>query len=207
MIKTASFVTSVGSPSQLLQEEIVEIAIAGRSNVGKSSFINMITNNSKLAKTSKLPGRTRLLNYFSCNNDEFMIVDLPGYGFAKVSDAEKDKWGKLIEYYFQNSKSLANVFLLLDIRHKPSNDDLLMINYFYHYNIPYTIIATKTDKLSRSAALAKRFELAASLKLGVENIYLASSLNKTGKEEIFNRINQIIATKKQNNIDSEELKP
>jgi len=197
MINSAKFVISVANGKEILDVNIAEIAVAGRSNVGKSSFINMITNNGKLAKTSKLPGRTRLLNYFSCNNDEFMLVDLPGYGFAKVSDVEKDKWGKLIEYYFQNSKNLRNVFLLVDIRHKPSNDDFIMVNYFYHYNIPFTIIATKADKLSRSAASTRRREIAADFKVGIDNIYLTSCFNKTGKPEIFQRINQILSFKPQ----------
>lgn len=193
MIKKAEFVTSVGNINQMENVSFpIEIAVAGKSNVGKSSFINFICNNSKLAKTSKEPGRTRLLNYFKINNGEYYLVDLPGYGFARVSDAEKLKWGKLIETYFHISQGLKNVFMLLDIRHNPTNDDMLMFKYLYYYNVPFTIIATKADKLSKSAALRRKKEIADFIGVGVNNIYICSSHNKTGANEIYDRINQII---------------
>src|SRR5690554_6734437 len=129
MIHSARFVTSAASPAQILSDNLSEIAVAGKSNSGKSSFINMLTNNSKLAKTAKIPGRTRLINYFDCNNGEFHLVDLPGYGYAKVSNEQKASWAKLIEYYFQNSTNLKHVFLLLDIRHNPTADDIGLVNY------------------------------------------------------------------------------
>ena len=127
-IKKAEFVISVHNISQL-PSTVKEIAIAGKSNVGKSSFINFICNNSKLAKTSKEPGRTRALNYYNINGGEFSLVDLPGYGFAKVPKAEKKKWATLLESYFQLSKKLKHVFLLLDIRHKPTEYDNMMLSY------------------------------------------------------------------------------
>ena len=126
MIKKAVFVTSVGNINQIKTDCKNEIAIAGKSNVGKSSFINFICNNSKLAKTSKEPGRTRLLNYFSINDGEYYLVDLPGYGYAKVNDAEKEKWGRLIETYFKTSPNLKNVFTLVDIRHDPTENDMIL---------------------------------------------------------------------------------
>ncbi len=193
VIKSAEFVTSVANSDKILKDNIPEIAIAGKSNVGKSSFINFLVNNGKLAKTSKLPGRTRLINYFSVNKGQLMLVDLPGYGFAKVSFDEKKKWGDLIEGYLQNSPNIKNLFLLVDIRHEPTEDDKLMFNYLYHYNISYTIIATKADKLSRAQQDRRRQEIANSLKVGKENIYVVSSLKKTGKEKILERLDSILS--------------
>ncbi len=192
IIKSAEFVTSVANAANILREDVPEIAVAGKSNVGKSSFINFLVNNGKLAKTSKLPGRTRLINYFRVNRGEMMLVDLPGYGFAKVSFDEKQKWGALIEGYLQNSPAIKNLFLLVDIRHEPTADDRMMLNYLYHYNIPYTIIATKADKLSRAQQDRRRQEIANSLMVGKENIYVVSSLKKTGKERILERLDSIL---------------
>lgn len=148
MIKQAKFVTSVADASKMPDYGVPEIAIAGKSNVGKSSFINFMVNQNKLAKTSQEPGRTRLLNYFEINNGEYYFVDLPGYGYAKVNKQEKQKWGGLIENYLRTSNRLINVFVLVDMRHEPTDDDKMLINYLYSYNIPFTIIATKADKLS-----------------------------------------------------------
>lgn len=128
-IKQARFVISVADKEKILTEEIPEIAVAGKSNVGKSSFINFMTNNGKLAKTSSTPGKTRLINYFEINKGEFMLVDLPGYGFAKVTDAEKAKWAKLMEGYILESRNLANVFILVDVRHEPTALDKQMVNF------------------------------------------------------------------------------
>ena len=181
MIKNAVYLTSAASAAQILKGETPEIAVVGRSNVGKSSFINLITANNKLARTSKEPGRTRLINYFSVNSGEFNFVDLPGYGFARVSDAEKKKWAEMMEAYFRTSASLRNVFLLLDIRRDVSGDDVTMINYLYHFNIPFTVICTKSDKLSRSAAMDRRRKIAQSVKIGADNVIVSSALTKQGK--------------------------
>ncbi len=193
VIKNAEFITSAGTVEQIIKEKIPEIAVVGRSNVGKSSFINFICNHGRLAKTSKEPGRTRLINYFKINKDEFRFVDLPGYGFARVSDAEKMKWGKIIEAYLRESTGLSNVFVLLDVRREVNADDVDMLNYLYHYNIPFTIICTKGDKLSRSAGLKAKRDIANALKIGVDNVILTSSLNKTGKEEVLSRIEHVLA--------------
>ncbi len=192
VIKNAEFVTSAGTVEQIIKSDTVEIAVVGRSNVGKSSFINFICNHGRLAKTSKEPGRTRLINYFKVNKGEFMFVDLPGYGFAKVNDNEKAKWGKIIEAYLRESTGLRNVFVLLDVRREPNADDVQMLNYLYHYNIPFTIICTKGDKLSRSAGLKCKRDIANALKVGVDNVLLTSSLNKTGKEEVLARIEHVL---------------
>ncbi len=193
IIKKAEFVISVADGGKLPDYGATEIAVAGKSNVGKSSFINFITNNSKLARTSSEPGRTRLLNYFKLNDGEFYFVDLPGYGFAKVAKSEKAKWGDMIEGYLINSQNLKNVFVLLDIRHTPTDDDKLMINFLFAYNIPFTIIATKSDKLSRLNVNKNRAAMASALGVGVGNIYPVSALKKTGKEEILSRIEQIVS--------------
>ena len=192
IIKNAKFVTSVADAKSLYDTQTSEIAIAGKSNVGKSSFINYICNNGKLARTSGDPGRTRLLNYFEINNGEFFFVDLPGYGYAKVAKTEKAKWGSMIEGYLTGSSNLKNVFVLLDIRHKPTDDDKMMVNFLFHYNIPFTLIATKADKLSRMQQMKNRQMLASEMGVGVDNVYITSSLNKTGKEAIFERIGQIL---------------
>lgn len=192
VIKSAEFITSAGTVAQIIKGNVPEIAVVGRSNVGKSSFVNFMCNQSRLAKTSKEPGRTRLVNYFNINKGEFYFVDLPGYGFARVSDAEKQKWGTIIESYFKESTGLKNVFVLLDIRRDVSGDDIDMLNYLYHYNIPFTIIATKGDKLSRSAGLKRKREIANSIKVGFDNVILTSSLDKKGKEDVLARIEQIL---------------
>lgn len=193
MIKNAVYLTSAASAAQILKGETPEIAVVGRSNVGKSSFINLITANNKLARTSKEPGRTRLINYFSVNSGEFNFVDLPGYGFARVSDAEKKKWAEMMEAYFRTSASLRNVFLLLDIRRDVSGDDVTMINYLYHFNIPFTVICTKSDKLSRSAAMDSRRKIAQSVKIGADNVIVSSALTKQGKADILQRIDEILS--------------
>ena len=195
MIKKAVFLTSAGSVNQIRTDCKNEIAIAGKSNVGKSSFINFICNNAKLAKTSKDPGRTRLLNYFSINDGEYCLVDLPGYGFAKVNDAEKNKWANLIETYFKISPNLKNVFTLVDIRHDPTENDMDMFKYLYYYNIPFTIIATKADKLSRSACMKRKKEIADYIGVGVDNVLICSAKEKKGADAIFNRIDQILKMK------------
>ncbi len=196
MIKNVEFLTSVGNVAQLRDMGADEIAVAGKSNVGKSTFINFICNR-RIAKTSKEPGRTRLLNYFDINKGQFFLVDLPGYGFARVSDAEKAKWGTLIEKYLQSSTRLKNVFLLLDIRHTPTADDMQMLKYLYFYRIPFTIIATKADKLSRSACMKRRKEIADHIGVGTGDVLVCSSQNKTGGEDIYKRIEQILTAEEQ----------
>lgn len=184
------FTTSVANGPLLNQG--AEIAVVGRSNAGKSSFINYLADNGKLAKTSSTPGRTRLINYFEVNSGEFFLVDLPGYGFAKVSKDEKTKWGDIIEGYLQNSIMLKHLFIITDIRVPDSPYDIQMINYCYHYNIPFTIIANKSDKVAKSKVQNAVRVLAAGLKVAPGNIIPVSCLNKTGKEAVLDRIEQIL---------------
>ncbi len=180
-IINAKFLISVSDSRKLPDYGAPEIAFAGKSNAGKSSFINFLTGYSKIAKVSNTPGRTRLINYFSVNNGALIFVDLPGYGFAKASKDEQAKWGALAEGYLGGSKNLRNVFVLMDIRHNPSDDDKMLLNYLYAKSIPFTIIATKSDKLSRSQTVKRMSEIAENLGIGVMNVYPISSLKTTGK--------------------------
>ena len=190
MIKKAKFITSVADKSKIYETNAPEFAFAGKSNVGKSSLINYLTGQSKLAKISSEPGRTRLLNYFEINDGQFYFVDLPGYGYAKVSKEEKIKWGDLIETYLKTSENLKNVFVLLDIRHEPSADDLLLISFLFTLNIPFTIIATKADKLSKMQTRKAVAMLSAETKVGADNIIVTSVTQKKGREEVEKRIGQ-----------------
>ena len=192
VIKNAEFLTSVALGSTLPNSVAPEIAIAGKSNVGKSSFINFLVNQKSLARTSSTPGRTRLVNFFSINKGEFYLVDLPGYGFAKVNDAEKEKWGKLIEKYLQTSPMLKNVFLLVDCRLEPTDNDRLLIQFLYSINIGCTIVATKCDKLSKMQRNIMRKKIANGLSVGEQNVFMTSASKKIGKEEILARIEQIL---------------
>ena len=196
IIKQSKFLISVANSGKLPEYDAPEIAIAGKSNVGKSTLINFLVNNKKMAKTSGSPGRTRLLNYFEINNGEFNIVDLPGYGFAKAPKSEIAKWGAMIEGYFQNSDKLKNVFVLVDSRHQPSQDDIQLVSYFYFYHIPFTIIATKTDKLSRAQIAKSRKLIADTFRIGINNVIMTSSENRTGKDEILARIEQVLYPEK-----------
>ena len=198
-VKNAKFVTSVADYNKLLSHNSPEIAIAGKSNVGKSSFINLLANINRLAKTSSEPGRTRLINYFDINNGELMLVDLPGYGFARVSDSEKEKWEVLMEGYFAKSENLVNVFVLVDIRHTPTALDKQMVAYLHHYNIPFTIIATKGDKLSRAQIEKQKKVIANTFAMTPNNIYVTSALKKTGVDKVLERIDTIIEYSKGNN--------
>ena len=195
-IKQCKFITSVVNFKQCVDYNMPEIAIAGKSNVGKSSFINYIVNNKSMAKTSSTPGKTRLLNYFEINKGELMLVDLPGYGYAKVSGGVKDNWDELIGGYLLSSKRLINVFLLVDIRHEPTSLDKQMVAYLHHYQIPFTVIATKSDKLSRQASLKQKQIIARELCLGSDNIMMISSHAKIGKEDVLARIEHLINTYK-----------
>ncbi|MDD4801988.1 MAG: ribosome biogenesis GTP-binding protein YihA/YsxC [Syntrophomonas sp.] len=149
-IKKAEYCGTFVDMSQLPEGDIPEIALVGRSNVGKSSLINRLVNRKKLAKSSSTPGKTRTINYYLINASWY-LVDLPGYGFAKVSKAEREKWGRMIENYLQNRSQLRGVMQLLDIRHPPHENDILMKNWLQHCDIPILMIATKADKISRGA--------------------------------------------------------
>lgn len=195
IIKTSSYIKGAATYGQCIVSDVPQIAVAGKSNVGKSSFINYLTGDGKLARTSKLPGRTRLINYFMINDgtaDEFILADLPGYGFAKVSDAEKLKWADLLEKYLAAEKQLKHVFFLVDIRHDPTKDDVVMYNYLFKNNVPFTIVATKADKISKSQVKNRLRSIASYLKVAEGNLIAVSSTNKTGKEAVLERIGIVL---------------
>ena len=172
---------------------IVEFSFIGRSNVGKSSLINSLTKRKSLARTSKTPGRTQLINYFLIN-DKIYFVDLPGYGFAKVPDAVKKNWGKTIESYLISNREKV-VFLLLDLRRVPSNEDMEMLKWLEHFGIEYYIIFTKADKLSNNEKFKQLKEIRKKLVFKNEDVFFYSSLKNTGREELLNFIGKRIAEK------------
>ena len=188
VIKQVSLDIVCGITSKLPDTGRPEIAFAGKSNVGKSSLINALMNRKSLARTSSSPGKTQTINFYNINHEMF-LVDLPGYGYAKVSQSVKEQWGKLIERYLHHSKQLKAVFLLVDIRHKPSENDKLMYEWIVHNGYVPTIIATKADKLKRSQLQKHIDEVRRGLDLpsGTEVIPF-SALSKQGRDEIWNRI-------------------
>lgn len=189
VIKQAEFVTSVGAGSAYPPPERAEIAIAGKSNVGKSSLINHLCGNKKLAKTSQTPGKTRLINFFLLNRD-FYLVDLPGYGFARASKTEQAGWGSLMEQYLSSGR-VQHLFLLIDIRHAPTAEDRQMFEWVLYYGLPFTLIATKADKIAKS----KRRQAAnqAAKLLGAPPAAIPySSESGDGKEAVLERIGQIL---------------
>lgn len=185
VIKNVNLETVCGITSTLPENEHMEFAFAGKSNVGKSSLINGLMNRKALARTSAQPGKTQTINYYNIN-DQMYFVDLPGYGYAKVSEKEKAKWGKMVEKYLHRSKQLRAVFLLIDIRHEPSANDKLMYEWILHQGFEPIIIATKMDKINRSQ-LQKHLKM---IREGLQvvkgtTIIPYSSLTKQGREEIY----------------------
>lgn len=174
--------------SQYPQDEKPEFLLVGRSNVGKSSFINTLINRKNFARTSSKPGKTQTLNFYAIN-DEFYIVDAPGYGFASVSKNLKNKFGLIMEDYLEAREYLKNVFMLIDFRHKPTKDDLMMYTYLRHYNIPVTIVATKVDKISKNKIDKYKKVLKETLNINDDNsIILFSTITKMGKNEVLEKI-------------------
>lgn len=188
-IKNSDFVTSAVKKDQYPTTGLSEIAFVGRSNVGKSSIINALTNRRKLAKVSQTPGKTKLINFFTINNDEFYLVDLPGYGYAKVSKTEKASWGNTIETYLSGRSELKRVVLLVDSRHKPTADDIQMHEWIKFYGYDEVIIATKSDKLSNNELRKSEKVIRDTLKLTKEDtLYFFSSVNKKGKDELVDNL-------------------
>lgn len=179
-------------PNQYPADTMAEIAFAGRSNVGKSSLLNLLTGRKKLARVSGSPGKTRTINFYLVN-DTFRIVDLPGYGYAKVSKSTTEDWGKMMETYFQNRQGLRKVIQLVDIRHKPTAQDIQMYQYLRHYGLDGIVVCTKADKVSRNemqkniALIRKTLELS-----GEDKVIAVSALKKTGYEELLCEIEKIL---------------
>jgi len=183
-IKRAEFIKSAVLQKDWPDDTLPHIALVGRSNVGKSSLINCIANNSKLARTSNVPGKTRLLNFYLFN-DLFYIVDLPGYGYASVSGSEKDKWSDMIEGYLMGARNLLLIVQIVDIRHRPTVEDIQMMEWIKHFGFKTALVASKADKLSRNAANQSLARLKAMLKSVTDaSIIPFSSQSGQGKEEL-----------------------
>ena len=203
IIKTSEFIISAVKRPQYPVDNRVEIAFVGRSNVGKSSIINALTNRRKLAKVSQTPGKTRLINFFLINND-FYLVDLPGYGYAKVSKKEKESWGKTIETYLLNREPLKRVVLLVDSRHKPTADDIMMYEWIKHYGYDVIVVATKSDKLSNNELPKAKKLIKQTLNLQKDDkLYFFSSLNKKGKDELIDNLFLDLSIEGQNIAENE----
>lgn len=187
-IRSSEIVVSAINKDQYPDEGLPEIALVGRSNVGKSSATNALLNRRNFARTSQTPGKTRTINFYLINQ-EFYFVDLPGYGYAKVSKSEKDKWGVIMERYLQDRPELCAIFLLVDIRHEPTNDDVMMYEWIKHFGYHCVVIATKADKISRGqyqkhlSIIRKKLNLTKD-----EKIIPLSSSKKTGVEDVWNEI-------------------
>ena len=182
-ITNSDFIISAVRKEQYPKNGLPEIAFVGRSNVGKSSLINALINRKNLARTSGKPGKTQTLNFYLIN-DQFHFVDLPGYGFAKVSKEIKDKWSRFIEEYLTNRPNLMGVIQLIDLRHPPSEEDAMMFEWLRHLGIPFLLVATKADKISRGQHLRHKKIIREKLLINNEDIELFSAETKLGKEEI-----------------------
>lgn len=193
IIKNVSLETVCGITSKLPVNVHPEVAFAGKSNVGKSSLINALMNRKALARTSAQPGKTQTINFYNVN-DEIYFVDLPGYGYAKANEEVKARWGKMIEDYLHKSKKLQIVFLLIDIRHAPGNNDCIMYDWICRQGYRPVIIATKLDKIKRSQVAAQVKLIKATLKAGGDTVVIPfSAQTKQGKEEIYDLLDAVLA--------------
>lgn len=190
-IKSASFVTSLAQYREAPPITLPQLAVVGKSNVGKSSLINALCNRRKLCKTSATPGKTRLINVFLIN-EAFHLVDLPGYGFAKVDKKEKERWGAMMDGYFQQSTLLAHVLLLVDIRHDPTQDDIAMAQYFRQMDIPFTVVATKADKISRGARMKYLAPICRAMLVQPWEVIPSSSEDKTGCDRLLELMDAVL---------------
>lgn len=192
IIRNISLETVCGVTSVLPENSFPEVAFAGKSNVGKSSLINALMNRKNFARTSAEPGKTQTINYYNING-EIYFVDLPGYGYAKVSKTEKEKWGDLIERYLHTSKQLKNVFLLIDIRHDPSANDVNMYEWIIYNGFRPIVIATKADKINRSQIQKQLKNIRTVLKMEKDDILIPfSAETKSGRDEIYQIIDNVI---------------
>lgn len=192
VIRSVELETVAGVTSALPKNQLPEVAFAGRSNVGKSSLINALMNRKSYARTSSQPGKTQTINYYRIN-DQIYCVDLPGYGFARVSREEKEAWGKMIEKYLVTSEQLAAVFLLLDIRHRPNANDKQMFDWIQYMGYQAIVIATKADKIKRSQIPGQLRQMKEELKADEDTIIIPfSALTRQGREDIWDLMDQVI---------------
>lgn len=192
IIKKAELETVAVKRSQYPEDNVPEIAFAGRSNVGKSSLLNLLTNRKSLARVSGAPGKTRTINFYRIN-DEFRIVDLPGYGYAKISKSISENWGDMMEEYFQNRQDLKKVVQLVDIRHAPSAQDVQMYEYLRHYGLDGLVVATKADKVSRNEMQKCMKTIRQTLKLGPDDLVIpVSALKRQGHDNLLAEIEKLL---------------
>ena len=192
IVKNVELETVCGITSKLPENTMPEIAFAGKSNVGKSSMINALLNRKSLARTSAQPGKTQTINFYNVN-DAMYLVDLPGYGYAKTSASEKEKWGKMIENYLHTSKKLQAVFLLIDIRHEPSANDKMMYDWMVYQGFTPIIIATKLDKIKRSQIQKNVKAIREGLKVKPGTVIIPfSSETKQGRDELWEVIDSFV---------------
>lgn len=189
-IGEVKFITSAADKKGFYGGEKPVIAVCGKSNVGKSSFINMLANRRQLACASAEPGRTRLVNYFDFG--AFVLADLPGYGFAHVAKSEKERWARLLDDFFAEGR-VAHVFALADIRHEPTADDRTMIDFLYYTQTPFTVIATKADKLAKTRIKEAVRRVAAAFRTGEGNVIAVSAEDRRGREEVLSAVEGVLS--------------
>lgn len=187
-LNNAILYISAASSAQFPKDKLPEVAMLGRSNVGKSSFINCLLNRNKFARTSSVPGKTALINFYEIDK-KLYLADLPGYGYAQVSKSEKDRWSKLIESYLSEKDRIALYILLVDLRHSPSKDDIIMCDWLKHFDVPFAVVATKADKVSKS----KQEEQAKMIEeeLEIDDLIIFSAIDKTGRDKILKILTRI----------------
>lgn len=192
IIKQAELEAVTAKKSQYPEDNLKEIAFAGRSNVGKSSLLNLLTGRKKLARVSGSPGKTRTINFYRIN-DQFRIVDLPGYGYAKVSKSTSQSWGNMMETYFETRQGLVKVIQLVDIRHAPSKQDVEMYQYLRHYGLDGIVVATKADKVSRNEMQKCIKQIRTVLKLSQDDLVIpVSSLKKNGQDQLLQVMEELL---------------
>lgn len=191
IIKSAKFVKSAAKSSQYPPAVLPEIAFSGRSNVGKSSLINILVNRKHLVKTSSTPGRTQLINFFVIN-ETFSFVDLPGYGYARVPKSIKKNWGPMIETYFSTRETLKGVVFIMDIRRMPDQKELNFIDWFNYFNIYSILILTKADKLSKTKQINQHLSIAKALSVDKKELILFSAKSRQGKNAVWHAIEKLL---------------
>lgn len=192
IVRAARFLTSLEALRPFEGQGLPEIAMAGKSNVGKSSMINCLAGNGKLARTSAEPGKTRLINLYDINR-QLLLADLPGYGFARAPQQERKRWAGMIEGYLSGSENLRHVMQLVDIRHEPTRDDAMMVDYLRHYRLPFTVVATKADKISRAARQRAIHLICRSLGVQPWEVIPFSAEDGTGREQVLELFDKLIA--------------
>ena len=191
IIKSAVFVKSAAKPSQYPPAILPEIAFAGRSNVGKSSLINTLIQRKRLVKTSSTPGRTRLINFFNINHN-ITFVDIPGYGYARVPNSIKKTWGPMIETYLSTRTTLNGVVFILDIRRTPGQQEHKLLDWLIFHRIPFFLVLTKSDKLSKAKQKLRQGQIAEALSVSIENLILFSAKSRQGKKQVWQAITGLL---------------